>query len=163
MFLYSSDHDGVTVVDCNWRSTKVQLNCVVQKHTIPYDYWQMAGGITYVNRVTDFELPQAGEAFTGLSKTYYKYYHYTDGYGNYSVCPYYAKEALKWKTAYREETEWLDTPLMLVRSNYQHVHQGKSCTNAGCIDESWYNGGKYKDECGVIWYREEIRSIPAAE
>lgn len=49
--VYSVDENGVTVIDSNWNMGG-QLNCVVQKHFIPWDASSCAGYTTYVNRVT---------------------------------------------------------------------------------------------------------------
>lgn len=94
-------------------------------------------------------------------KTQYRYYHYTDGNGNYSVCGGMNIENGKWTSSYREDTGWLDAPLELVSSSatsYNHTVQ-TYCAKHGCIDESW-KGGKYVDAAGVSWYREETRTVP---
>ncbi len=93
-------------------------------------------------------------------KTQYKYYHYTDGNGNYSVCGGMNIVLGKWTSSKREETGWLDTPLELVSSSptsYNHTVQDY-CDDYGCIEEDWV-GGKYVDSNGVSWYREDTRIV----
>ena len=150
VLVYEVLEDGIGVIDCNW-NLGGQLNCKIQYHKITYARSAYRNETVYVNRVKNYT----------PTKQQYKYYHYSNGQGKYSVCPYYAKGALGWKTAYREETEWLDQPLQRYDNlSYRHVHQGSACINAGCVDESWYDGAKYVDSDGVFWYREEIRNIP---
>lgn len=50
--VYSVGDSGVTVIDCNWNRGG-QLNCLVQKHTIPYSNAYCKNKTTYVNRVTE--------------------------------------------------------------------------------------------------------------
>ncbi|MBO5280596.1 MAG: InlB B-repeat-containing protein [Clostridia bacterium] len=94
-------------------------------------------------------------------KTQYRYYHYTDGKGNYSVCGGKNIVEGKWTSSYREDTGWLDYKLELVSessTSYNHTKQSW-CANYGCTDESW-KGGKYVDAAGISWYREETRTVP---
>ncbi len=49
--VYSVEETGIYAVDSNWNMGG-QLNCVVQKHFIPYTAGACAGYTTYVNRVT---------------------------------------------------------------------------------------------------------------
>ena len=51
VLVYAVESTGITVIDCNWNMGG-QLNCVVQKHLIPYTNSTCAGYTTYVNRVT---------------------------------------------------------------------------------------------------------------
>ena len=62
-----------------------------------------------------------------------------------------------WNNVYREDTGWLDMPLNVVSNEYYHVNSGAPCSNAGCVEDTW-NGGKYTDANGVVWYREEVRT-----
>ncbi len=94
------------------------------------------------------------------TKTQYRYYHYTDGKGNYSVCGGMNIENGKWKSSYREDTGWLDAPLEQVATEYRHVVQNY-CSKRGCTDETW-TGGKYVDANGVAWYREETRQVSSS-
>lgn len=48
--VYSIEENGIMVVDCNW-NTKNQLNCLVQKHLIPYDNEYYSNQPVYVHRV----------------------------------------------------------------------------------------------------------------
>ncbi len=51
VLVYAVESTGIRVIDCNWNMGG-QLNCVVQKHLIPYTNSTVAGYTTYVNRVT---------------------------------------------------------------------------------------------------------------
>lgn len=95
------------------------------------------------------------------SKTQYGYYHYTDGNGDYAVCAYYGQETDGWKNIYREEI-WVDEPLKLVSksaTSYKHP-EVSGCKTAGCLEgDFWLEGGKFVDEDGVSWYREQTRVV----
>lgn len=104
---------------------------------------------------------QKEKSKSDVTKTQYRYYHYVGNSGEYACCPYYGKGVLGWTSSYREDTGWLDEPLKQIGGNYQHVHQGSACIESGCIDTSWYKGGKYIDSNGVYWYRQETRTVPA--
>ena len=106
--------------------------------------------LDYCTKVTATSTPET------TTKTQYRYYHYTNSNGRYSVCAYYGKSNYggTWK---REDTGWLDAPLKKVADNYVHTNVS-SCAGAGCTDASW-NGGKYEDSNGTPWYREETRTV----
>lgn len=94
-------------------------------------------------------------------KKQYGYYHYTDGNGDYAVCAYYGQETDGWKNIYREEI-WVDEPLKLVSksaTSYKHP-EVSGCKTAGCLEgDFWLEGGKFVDEDGVSWYREQTRVV----
>ena len=48
--VYALEENGVVVIDCNWNLSN-QLNCVVQKHLIPYSSSTVNGYTAYINRV----------------------------------------------------------------------------------------------------------------
>ena len=52
VLVYEVGNNGITVIDSNWNMGG-QLNCIVQKHTIPYTGSSYSGTITYVNRVVE--------------------------------------------------------------------------------------------------------------
>lgn len=52
VLVYEVSNNGVTVIDSNWNMGG-QLNCIVQKHTIPYSSSTYGGTVTYVNRVVE--------------------------------------------------------------------------------------------------------------
>lgn len=98
---------------------------------------------------------------TKSEKKQYGYYHYTDGNGDYAVCAYYGQETDGWKNIYREEI-WVDEPLKLVSksaTSYKHP-EVSGCKTAGCLEgDFWLEGGKFVDEDGVSWYREQTRVV----
>ena len=91
------------------------------------------------------------------NKTQYGYYHYTNGKGDYSVCAHYGVTEKGWTNVYREEI-WVDTPLTKVGSEYRHIRLPE-CDKIGCVDAEWTNGAQYKDSNGVIWYRQEKKTV----
>lgn len=52
ILVYAVEETGLRVIDSNWNMGS-QLNCVVQKHLIPYEKSWCSGYAVYVNRVTD--------------------------------------------------------------------------------------------------------------
>lgn len=165
VIVYSVESDGIVVLDCNWNMGG-QLNCIVQKHKISYKNSSYGGKTVYVNRVTNFNFEDVHKLSADGStntKSQYVYYHYTDGTcGEYSVCAYSGSYFYGWsrEDVYREEI-CVDEPLRLVSSSptsYRHINWGSTCTEAGCSDESWI-GGAFADDNGVIWYREQLRTV----
>ncbi|MBP3567952.1 MAG: Ig-like domain-containing protein [Lachnospiraceae bacterium] len=101
------------------------------------------------------------ESTARREKTQYGYYHYTDGKGDYAVCAYYGQETDGWKNIYREEI-WVDEPLELISTTATSLKHPEvsSCKAAGCLDGDFWNaGGRYIDENGVLWYREQTRVV----
>ena len=157
--VYAVKDSGLEVIDCNWKMESSQSNCVVQKHTIPYSFADYKGKDVYVNRVVN--KPGITEVQDPTVKTQYGYYHYTNGRGQYSVCAHYGKETYGWTSVYREEI-WVDSPLEMTSNSatsYRHP-EVSGCGTAGCLDgDFWDAGGKYADEKGVVWYREQTRTV----
>ena len=89
---------------------------------------------------------------------------YTDGNGDYAVCAHYGQETSNWKNIYREEI-WVDEPLKLVSksaTSYKHP-EVSGCKTAGCLEgDFWDAGGKFVDENGISWYREQTRMESAS-
>ena len=54
ILVYAVEENGLRVIDSNWNMGG-QLNCVVQKHLIPYNNTSCAGYTVYVNRVMKVE------------------------------------------------------------------------------------------------------------
>lgn len=169
VMVYSIGNKGITVVDCNWGGPG-QLNCLLQKHDIAYTNGYYADKTVYVERVNNFDFSvlanesDDGEPSVVETKSQYVYYHYTDGTpGEYSVCAYSGSDYYGWnkEEVYREEI-CVDEPLALVSEPFSHVNQESKCSNAGCVDESW-TGGAYRDENGVTWYREQVRTVEYGE
>ena len=104
----------------------------------------------------------SSEQTSGKSeKKQYGYYHYTDGNGDYAVCAYYGQETDGWKNIYREEI-WVDEPLKLEKSTATSLKHPEvnGCKSAGCLEgDFWDAGGRYIDENGVLWYREQTRIV----
>ncbi|MBQ4556730.1 MAG: hypothetical protein IJA60_03675 [Clostridia bacterium] len=147
MIFISCDKNDYRVLDCNgWLSDP---NCIVRSKTRSYK------GTMAITRAQNYE-PDSTSTVT--TKTQYRYYHYTDGKGHYSVCAYYGKNKYG-GTWYREDTGWLDTPLTKVANNYIHT-SASTCKSAGCTDPSW-EGGKYENSGGIPWYHEETRTVTA--
>lgn len=94
-------------------------------------------------------------------KTQYGYYHYTDGEGDYAVCAHYGQENDGWKNIYREEI-WVDEPLKLVSNSATSLKHPEvsGCHEAGCLEgDFWTSGGRYVDEEGIVWYRQQTRTV----
>jgi len=96
-------------------------------------------------------------------KKQYGYYHYTDGKGDYATCADLGQNE-GWKNIYREEI-WIDEPLKLISTTATILKhpETRSCKATGCLEGDFWNaGGRYIDENGVIWYREQTRMVSAS-
>ncbi len=155
MIFVSANESSFTVLDCNWRLGEGP--CKVYKHDIPYTHTDVANKAIAITRASNYDT-DSGDTGISTTKKQYRYYHYTNGEGNYSVCGGMKIETGEWKSSYREDTGWLDAPLEQVASQYNHTVQ-PYCSGHGCTEETW-RGGKYVDANGVAWYREEIRFVP---
>lgn len=159
--VYSVEEDGVVVIDCNGNGS--QLNCLVEKRKLLYT-GSYSGKSVIIDRVATEATVTPSPTLSANEKYQYGYYHYTDGKGDYAVCSYYGQYSQGengWKNVYREEI-WVDEPLELVSTSatsYKHP-EGSGCSEAGCLEgDFWTAGGKFVDEEGVSWYRQQIRIV----
>ncbi len=161
VIVISVEDTGIKVLDANFRENTYQHN-ITRIHTVNYN----SNYPCAVSRATNYDVtddvpPVENEQPTNkpiCQKTQYRYYHYTNGEGKYSVCAYYGKTNGGWSKAYREDTGWLDSPLTKVADNFRHVVVS-GCAAAGCTDPSWSGGSKYTAPSGVVWYKEETRTV----
>lgn len=94
----------------------------------------------------------------GQGRTMYTYFHWTNGNGWYGVCPYNMGASKGYSVGeinlYKESIS-IATPLSRIsvaEDSIRHVNQGNACVTWNCYDASW-QGGKYEDSNGVIWYQ----------
>ena len=101
------------------------------------------------------------------TKTMYRYRHYVTDASCYetSICGYYGSHKYG-KPMHLEYLE-VDQPLALAPGSdghdYRHVYYWDKCPQYGCQETDTYYCGKYVDQNGVQWYKEEVIQVPVPD